>query len=322
MEIVDPGISGPDTPLYQFGKIVNHNRVDRINNDLKRINMTNSIQQTALILYHSNTGNTAGLAAQAEQTLKISGWNVRKGFFENAPELLSKQTPDLLLVGTPVHFWQIPVPVVKMIRQLPRFESIPAFIFLTYGAVFDGNAPYMLAEEISKLGASVIGGASVIAPHGFMTRQRTRLGDTLPEFGKGQPDQDVLNRFNHAVKDAAKKTEEGINSFDIKQMRSPKPVSTFLGGLLPVDLQRRAMPKVKWDSEPCTKCQKCINGCTTGSISLVKNCIVTDHSTCSRCYQCLWICESEARSADLAPMAGLLKQLKKVIKNPGSRIFK
>lgn len=283
--------------------------------------MTKPNQPTALILVHSNTGNTAGLAQQAAETLKSLNWKVNNIILDNAHNDLPEKNPDLILVGSPIHFWHLPVPVVRMIRSLPRFDDVPAFVFLSYGTVFDGNAPYTLAKEISRLGAVVVGGASIMAPHSFMTEQGMRLGDTLKEFGKDQPDEKVLENFNKAVINAAEKAKNNTNDFDIKQMRSPKPVLTFLDGLIPISIQRNALPKVQWNEELCTNCKKCISSCTTGSISFVDGKIITDHNTCYRCYQCLWTCESKARSADLTQTSNLLKGLKKVIKNPGSRIF-
>ena len=283
--------------------------------------MTQDTQRTALVLYHSNTGNTATLAKEAVQALEARGWLVNQLPLERAQKMLPEGQPDLVLVGTPIHFWQVPVPAVEMLRKLPDFQGAGAFVFLTYGTVFDGNAPYQLAQEVEKKGARVLGGASVLSPHNFKMNAKQRLGDLFEEFGKGQPDAKVLTDFRAAVDSVAAKVENGVDGFDLKALRSPKPVLTFLDGLLPVSVQRNALPKVAWVEESCTGCGNCIKNCTTGSISSVNGKIVTNHKTCFRCYQCLWTCKSQSRTVDLTSMANVLRGLKKVVKNPGTRIF-
>ena len=283
--------------------------------------MTQEKQRTALVIYHSNTGNTATLAKEAAATLEDMGWAVNQTPLEKAPKIFPGGNPDLLLMGTPIHFWQIPVPAMEMIRKLPTFPGAGAFVFLTYGTVFDGNAPYQLAVEVEKKGAKVLGGASVLSPHNFKMAGDQRLGDLEEDFGKGQPDAKVLADFRAAVRAAAAKVESGVDEFDINALRSPKPVITFLDGLLPVSVQKMALPKVAWVEESCTNCGNCVKTCTTGSIRSENGKIVTNHDTCFRCYQCLWACKSHARTADLSSVAGVLRGLKKVIKNPGTRIM-
>lgn len=276
---------------------------------------------TALVLYYSNTQNTAKLAKQAVQTLRKAGWSVNQLSLAKAHKGLPIKKPDLVVLGTPVHFWQVPVPAIKMIRRLPRFDGAKAFIFTTYGTVFDGDAPYQLSKEAGRLGAWVLGGASVLAPHNFMGFGKKRIGDKYKVFGKGQPDKLTMQNFRGALKVVAERVQEDFSKFDIKKMRSPKPVLTFLEGLPPVSMQRDFLPKIKWDSQLCTQCGKCVRACPTNSISLINGEIITDHTTCYRCYQCLWTCDSDARSASLTAPAVMLYGLKKMIKNPGTRMF-
>ncbi len=283
--------------------------------------MSQTKKRTALVLCHSNTGNTAILAKEAVAALEEQGWTVNQLALERAQKELPEGKPDLVLVGTPIHFWQVPVPAVDMIRNLPAFQGAGAFVFLTYGTVFDGDAPYQLAREVEKKGARVLGGASVLAPHNFKIGATQRLGDAHAEFGKGQPDAEVLADFRASVRAVAAKVDNNINGFDISTLRSPKPVLTFLDGLMPVSMQRSALPKVKWNEESCTHCGKCVKSCTTGSIRTDDGRITTNHKTCYRCYQCLWTCESQSRTADLAGMANMLRGLKKMVKNPGNRFF-
>ncbi|SHJ00419.1 Flavodoxin [Desulfatibacillum alkenivorans DSM 16219] len=283
--------------------------------------MTQEKQRTALVIYHSNTGNTATLAKEAAATLEDMGWAVNQTPLEKAPKIFPGGNPDLLLMGTPIHFWQVPVPAMEMIRKLPNFPGAGAFVFLTYGTVFDGNAPHQLAVEVEKKGAKVLGGASVLSPHNFKMTPDQRLGDLYEDFGKGQPDQQVLADFRAAVRAAASKVESGVQDFNIKDLRSPKPVITFLDGLMPVSMQKKALPKVTWVEESCKDCGMCVENCTTGSIRSVNGKITTNHDTCYRCYQCLWTCKSQARTVNLSAMAGVLRGLKKVVKNPGTRIM-
>ena len=273
-------------------------------------------------MYYSNSGNTRNLSNLAEKTLKDCGWEVESASLMNFDPTQMK-TPGLLLLGSPTHFWAVPAMAQRGIAKLPNLSGAAGFVFSTFGNVFSSGVPYVLAQELEKRGAKVLGGAALVGPHNFMDGQGKRLGEVYHEFGKGQPDGTTLAEFAEAVKIVAEKAEnEDLFSFNIKRLKSPKPVLTFLDRFLPVELELKALAPVNFDASQCQDCGLCVKSCDTKSITKDFGKVKTiNQKTCKRCYTCVRECPAGALTVNWTKNEKLLRLVKKMVKNSGSRII-
>lgn len=58
---------------------------------------------------------------------------------------------------------------------------------------------------------------------------------------------------------------------------------------------QRPFPEIRWNSEKCIGCKKCIEACPQSAISLVNNKLVTDRDLCINCGACAKVCFAQAR---------------------------
>ena len=177
--------------------------------------------KTAWVLYYSNSGNTKNLAELATTVLVEKGWEVETTQLTDFEQM---KKPGLVILGTPIHFWTIPHMAKQGIAKLPDLSNAVGFVFATFGNVFSSGVTYELAKALEKRGTTVLGGASLVCPHNFMSETGKRLGDIYPEFGKDQPDAKIREEYINAIKYIADKAEKGdITHFDINRLKSPNP---------------------------------------------------------------------------------------------------
>ena len=279
-------------------------------------------KKAAWVLYYSNSGNTKKLADLAEETLKNCDWGVETASLMDFDPVEMKK-PGLVLLGTPVHFWAVPDMAQKRIARLPNLSGAAGFVFCTFGNVFSSQVPYVLARELEKRDAKVLGGASLVVHHNFMDGKGKCLGEVYPEFGKGQPDDAMLAKFVGAVKIIAEKAGKGeLSGFDIKRLKSPNPLLTFLDRFLPVTLELKSLAPVHFDVSKCLDCDLCLKNCDTKSITKGLDGIkIINQKTCKRCYTCARECPVGAMTVNWARNEKILRLAKKIVKNPGPRIM-
>lgn len=279
-------------------------------------------KKTAWVLYYSNSGNTKKLADLAEETLNDCGWLVESAdLMDFDPAKMKK--PGLVLLGTPIHFWAVPAIAQNAITKLPNLSGAAGFVFSTFGNIFSSEVTYVLAQELEKHGAKVLGGATLVGPHNFMDGQGKRLGEVYQEFGKDQPDGAKLDKFVGAIKTVAEKAEkEALSGFNVKSLKSPNPVLTFLDRFLPVKLELKSLAPVHFDVFKCQDCDLCVKKCDTKSITKGLGKIKSiNQKTCKRCYTCARECPVGALTVNWSRNEKILRLAKKMVKSPGSRIM-
>ena len=113
--------------------------------------------KNAQILYYSCSGNTEYLANQITDTLGKNNCNVTKTEFKNSIKSLKSDNIDLLILGMPVHYWTIPSAVIGIMKEFPRLDDLPVFLFCTYGGCIIDRPLYTLARALEQLGAYIVG---------------------------------------------------------------------------------------------------------------------------------------------------------------------
>ncbi|MFC1853257.1 EFR1 family ferrodoxin [candidate division CSSED10-310 bacterium] len=253
----------------------------------------------ALIIYYTCSGNTREMANITAKILRESDWEVRVYNLRTyKPERISFE-PQLLIVGVPVHYWEMPDAAVKMIRDLPQFKNTAGFVFSTFGKCVCNSVPFQLAQELQAKGVNVLGGAQIVMPHSSRLDEHTRIGDIEPSFGQGEPSADIVRQYGIALRDITHKINEGpVAALDVtklKALHTRNAVANVMNVFMTTGMRRDFMPYVQRNVEKCIQCKKCVSHCDYQALklsgqkefSLLKK-------RCKKCYTCIEVCKQNA----------------------------
>ena len=255
----------------------------------------------ALILYYSSSGNTKKMAIEARNVLKDMNWDVSIHHLRSYKQTIHSSDPNLIILGVPVQYWEIPDAAVRMIRALPQFENAAGFVFSTYGKCVCNNVPYDLAIELQSKGVSILGGAQIVMPNSSPIGENTRIGDLEESFGKGEPAKTNLAKYQSILRAIAKRVENhDLDEMDIdrlKDLHTRNAIAALMNIFTTADMRRGFMPQVQHDERKCTLCKKCMKLCDYQAISLSdENKFSIDEKRCQVCYKCIAGCTKNALS--------------------------
>jgi ferredoxin/flavodoxin len=257
----------------------------------------------ALILYYSCSGNTRRLGQQAHEALLSRHWNADIFHLRDFSKEHYPHHPDLIVLGVPVQYWDIPNAAKRLIEDLPPFKGTSAFVFSTFGKCVINRVPFLLAKELKAKGCTIVGGGQIVAPHAAKVDGRQRLGDLEIAFGKGQPDDAALSKFIAVIQGIAEKIERNtaspIELAVLKKLHTRGVLASLMDYCTSNRQRMGFMPHIDHDATKCKNCHQCIAFCDAGAISCAfEKEIVIDKSRCNKCYRCIDECPSGALGTD------------------------
>ena len=257
----------------------------------------------ALVLFYTCSKNTLAIAEGTGKILKNLNWEVRVLNLRSYNQNKNSFEPDLLILGVPVHYWEIPDAALRMIRDLPRFKNTAGFVFSTFGRCVCNSVPYNLAKELKSKGVIILGGAQIAMPHAARMDANTRIGDVEPPFGKGEPTKENWGKYKLIIQDIAKKVENGnvdeVNINELKKLHTRNAIANVMKVFMTVDMRRNPLPHVQHDNEKCKQCYRCISNCDSHAIKLSDDKEISiDEKLCKKCYKCIEECSEKAMYTD------------------------
>ena len=257
----------------------------------------------ALVLYYTCSNNTLTIAEGTRKILENLNWEVRLFNLRSYDGGKDSFEPNLLVLGVPVHYWEIPDAALRMIRRLPQFNSTAGFVFSTFGKCVCNCVPYHLARELQSKGVSILGGAQFAMPHSARMDADTRIGDVEIAFGKGEPTNENLEKYRLSIQDIAKKVENGeldpININKLKTLHTKGAFAKFACALMTMDMRRSGLPYVQYEKEKCTQCYVCVSNCDQQAITLSdEKELSINKKVCKICYKCIEECPEKALYTD------------------------
>ncbi|MBW1893974.1 MAG: EFR1 family ferrodoxin [Deltaproteobacteria bacterium] len=287
--------------------------------------MLNQSERKAIILYYTCSKNTERLAKEAELVTKECGWQTESILLRTAvKEDIQPENLDFIILGTPVQYFTVPEAALKLIKKLPEFNGTPAFVFSTYGGCVTNNVPYILAKELSKKGAKIIGGAQFLAPHSCRINGDAAIGNVEEAFGKGRPNEKELDNFRDAISRAVRKIESAeAQSIDPNRLKinTMSFISSFMDSFSSLKMKRLFMPHVEINSGMCTGCKKCSIVCDSESIDYDEDdMVLIDRNTCTKCYACIEQCNEGALTTNWKQVEIIVRSMNKIAKNTTTTI--
>lgn len=278
----------------------------------------------ALILYYSCSGNTKYLAEIAQKALTSKRWQAETFHLLDFDKNTYPYNPDLIILGVPVHYWDIPNSAKELIRKIPEYSDTSAFVFSSFGKCVCNSVPFFLAKELIEKGCNILGGCQIVSPHSAKVDGNERLGDLEIEFGKGQPDDVTLDKFITVVRAIAEKVETNnavqIELEELKKLHTRGVIASFMNNFTSNRERMWFLPHIEHIRTKCDSCNKCIKSCDAHAIKYTSSKeIVINKKRCNKCYKCTDVCPSGALTTNWNKVIFLARAIHLFAREPSTK---
>lgn len=242
----------------------------------------------ALVIWYSQTGHTRRIGRVIGSEWTRAGLSVDLSDYRDIdPAILAGY--DLIALGSPVYYMDVPVNLRGWIRDLPALKGLPVAAYVTYGGHGDGqhNTACGILEELARKGAvpaglDTFGNMSTFAPTWSMGNEKRIL-----KF-KDRPDEQTFARARQFAADTLEKVHAGLSHEIDREFGLDS-----LTRLLPqVWFTRLLIGRHYIDKGMCIECGLCQENCPSGAIDLSGKTI--DRDLCLVCLGCVNNCPARA----------------------------
>jgi len=242
-----------------------------------------------MIAWYSQTGNTARHGKLMAKVLGARGVKVTFAELKDV-NIDGINTHQLLIVGSPVFYYDTPKYVKRWMAGLPKINGMAVASYVTFGGP-EGNQHNAACSIIEGL---VEKGGVPIAINAFMN-----MG-TYPPVWSGRkvkehtwntrhlPDAGTYQRVRDYSKYIVSQEEEGQSREFAKSMNM-REFSTVFG---PIWWTKRSVDQHHIVKHKCIECGTCADKCPVEAIDLADFSI--DRELCELCFGCLNNCPAQA----------------------------
>jgi flavodoxin/ferredoxin len=290
-------------PAQDRAKIIGHLKAQKSSSE-RAINMK------CLIIYYSLTNATSQIAESISMGLKKTGFDIRLFNIKdgNPPDL---QEFDLLGIGTPVYYFQIPINVLECLDRLSNKNKIKSFAFLLNGS-YAWNAGAMLKKAMLKRGFSICGwfynnGAGYFLPYNKLGCLASPDSPTSEDLARAQ-------KFGYDIG-----TASSANTWP-EQTISPPIIYRLEQVMTKRVMIRSVFQKLFYlNKRKCIKCGICIKGCPVHNLNRSSEGFPHWNRSCIMCLSCESHCPENAilSPVNWPVMKPLIKyNVKKIMDDP------
>jgi len=243
----------------------------------------------ALVLWYSQTGHTKRNARLIAHVWEKRGLDV---VASEVREFDQKSIVDfdLIVIGAPVFYYDIPGYVRDWIRSLPSIEGTLVASFVTYGGPEGDqhNAACTVLELLSEKGGVPVG-----------MRTFMNMG-TMPTVWSDEYVSENVWNNRHLPNEETYKNVRGYASFLIEQVKQGDDIrvekkltfrrlATFLS---PIWWTKLTVSKHSVDKDKCIECGTCKSKCPVDAIDPFSGHV--DKERCVLCFGCINNCPAQA----------------------------
>lgn len=208
---------------------------------------------------------------------------------------------ELEIIGSPVYYGRLPEEILPYFASL-NGRKCPAVIVVVYGNRDYGDALRELYDIVASTGFVPIAGAAFIAEHSYSSVSHP--------IADGRPDSaDLLKAREFGAKVKRKLTQDELLD-PVKPSKIPghSPYIEHRSSLLVKRLRKSVSMTPETDPDICIRCNRCVESCPTGAISLNVT-HITNKSKCLICFACIRNCPSGARQMKDAYLTRRIQEL-------------
>jgi ferredoxin/flavodoxin len=272
--------------------------------------------QKACVLWYSQTGHTERYGKLIARSWEKEGLAVTAGNLKQA-DRSTLPDYDLIAIGTPVHYLDVPQNVQEWLAGLPSIDGTGVVAYTSFGGNGDGqhNAAVGILEALANrggipLGMDTFGNMSAYPPTWSMGNEARTL-----KF-RDKPDRATYARVRALAADVLGRYGRGQG---IEAQSEPSFMGLFKGGISRW-VAKATIGRHEIDTKRCIRCGTCVNRCPVGAIDLALPRVDTER--CILCFGCLNNCPTGAHDMTtfgkkIYSFAELLKRHDITIQEPG-----
>lgn len=248
--------------------------------------LKNRDPKRALVLYYSQTGLTWRYGRLISCGLRDKGLAVDT---LNMLEFNKKRLTDydLIIVGSPVFYYDIPPNVVYWLADLPSIPGTPVAAFVSFGGP-EGNQHNAVCHTLrllSDAGGAAVGMDAFRSIPAYPTPKWDSPNQIAAEHLPNEDTYDQVRRFTNQIM-ARVGRGETITFGEEFALRE------FLKMLPLIWLNKKAINLHTVDPEKCIKCRTCVKKCPVAAIDPEERTVNRDK--CLACFGCLNNCPAGA----------------------------
>jgi ferredoxin len=242
----------------------------------------------ALVLWYSQAGHTERNGRLIGKTLEKLGLSVKaldiREFDESA-----MNTYDLIVMGTPVFYLDVPGNVRTWLEAIPSIAGTPVAAYSTFGGPGDNqyNTAWCLLELLARkggvpVGIATFGNMSTFAPTWSMGNEKRILKY------KDRPNEEIYNRVREFARQVIRTVHGGTAPIIKKEFYA----GDFLKGSFQVKVTKAMISRHTISRDRCTKCGICVDKCPVGAIDIANYSV--NRKACIACMGCVNNCPARA----------------------------
>ena len=241
------------------------------------------------VLWYSQTGNTQKCGKVLAKTFENKGLMVSYGDMRNFDQTKITDT-DLIVIGAPVFYYDIPDYVKNFIQLLPDLKGIPVAAYVTFGGPEGNqhNAACSILEGLVEKNGVPVGLNSFMTSSSYSLSLKINGKDNETEQYTILPDQKTYKNVREYAEFIKSEVEKGSTSV-FKKTLTLREFSTYFG---PEWWTKLFVDNHHIIEDKCVGCGTCVEKCPTNSIDLDTFSVNTD--TCVLCFGCINNCEYQA----------------------------
>jgi len=244
---------------------------------------------TAAVLWYSQTGNTQKCGKVLAKTFEKKGITVIDRDLRDFDQR-DFAAVDLIVIGSPVFYYDTPDIVKEYIQSMPDIKGIPVAAFVTFGGPEGNqhNAACSILEGLVKKNGVPVGLETFMSISSYSLSFNTNDKDLKTDRGTILPDLNTYIKVRDYAGFIKSEVEKG-NASEFKKTLTLREFSTYFG---PEWWTKLYVDNHSIIAEKCVECGACIEKCPTDSIDLEAYSVDTD--TCVLCFGCINNCNYQA----------------------------
>ncbi len=251
-----------------------------------KVPMKSNKIKKAVILWYSQTGNTQKCGKVLAKTFEKKGITVIYGDLRELDQTKITDA-DLIVIGAPVFYYDIPDFVKDFIQSLPDLKGIAVAAYVTFGGPEGNqhNAACSVLEGLVEKNGVPVGLKTFMTISSYSLSLKANARDVKTKQNTILPDQNTYKNVREYAEFITSEVEKG-NTSVFKKTLTLREFSTYFG---PEWWTKLFVDNHYIIEDKCVGCGTCVEKCPTGSIDLDTFSVNTD--ACVLCFGCINNCE-------------------------------